>query len=490
MSISDAQFAAWLDDSTAQRVALYRFTVNSGGADIVRYVSKKAYGNGSASTPYLAVVSSGLKMVESISLVTAASFSASNIELYNIGGALDAWLDDVWTNQPFDVRLGDVRWPEADFRTVAVGIIEDIDGTKSRDRINIIVCDKLKQLDASVTEAKMGGVAPNPDTVRRLLLGEVHNFTPKLKNPVTLEYEINAVDSERLIEVRTDGRPRSVTENLAAGSFTFREAVGTGLVTCSAQGVKPGGTYTNRIAPLIQYLVTQCGKASTRFTAADLDTANLAAFDAAHPQAVGLDIPERMNVIDACHQLADSVGAQMIPSRAGLLRLIQIVFPTSATTELRPTVQMERSIRLVAQTDVMASVTLGYCRNYTVQANLQTELPDAHKELFAQEWLTVSSAVDTAVQAKYKLDGVTPQQNTCLQDTAEAQGEADRRGAIFKVKRKTYQFEGTPANVLLELGQPVKLFSNRYSLAAGRFGVVTYLALDCDNFHVEVGVTV
>jgi hypothetical protein len=61
---------------------------------------------------------------------------------------------------------------------------------------------------------------------------------------------------------------------------------------------------------------------------------------------------------------------------------------------------------------------------------------------------------------------------------------------IFKVKHKTYQFEGTPANMLLELGQAVRLFSNRYGLSAGKFGVVTYLSRDYDNFHVEVGVTI
>lgn len=490
MSISDAQFTAWLDDSTAQRVALYRFTIKSGGSTVIRYVSNKAYGGGSSSTPYVTAVARGLKLVESVSLKAESSFSASDVELYNIGGERDSWLDDNWMNGTFDVRIGDVRWPEADFRLDFVGVTEDIDGTKSRDRINVLVCDKLKQLDTPITEAKIGGTAPNPDSIRSTVLGEVHNKSPKLKNPATGEWEFNGAGSEDVIEVRTDGKPRTVTKNLSVGSFTFNTAVGPGAVTCSVQGVKPSGTYTNRIAPLIQYLVTQCGKASTRFTTSDIDTANFAAFDSAHTQAVGLDIPERTNVIEACHQLASSVLAQMLPSRLGLLRLIQIVFPTSATTEIRLSAQAQRSLRLVAQTELAASVTLGYCRNYTVQQNLQTSIPDAHKALYAQEWLTVSSTIDATVQADSKLDGTTPQQNTCLQDTVESQAEADRRGLIFKVKHKTYQFEGTPINMLLELGQAVKLFSNRYGLDAGSFGAVTYLAREYDNFHVEVGVTI
>ena len=486
--ITDAQFASWLEDNSAQRVTLFKVGVNVGGVDTTRYLSNRAYGGGDVATPYRAVVAGGLKMVESVSLVADATFSAGAIELYNVGGELDSWLDDVWVNQAITAWVGDVRWPEADFRPIFVGVVEDIDGTKKPDRLNLLLADKLKRLDASVTDEKMGAGAPNPDTLRRKVLGEVHNLTPKVKNAIG-DYEFNAGDSERLIEVRTDGRPREVTVDLATGSFKFTTAVGPGAVTCSVQGVKPAGVYSNRIAPLIKYLVTQCGKASSRFVDSDLDLAGLAAFDASHPQAVGLDVAERMNVIEACHQLAGSVGAQMLPSRGGLLRLVQIAFPSSAATEIRASRQVDRTIQLVAQTEVKASITLGYCRNHTPQPNLQTLLPDSHKELFANEWLTVTSS-DPAVLAAYKLDAAPAQENTCLQVTAEAQAEADRRRDIFKVKRKTYQFEGTPGNMLLELGQPVKLFSNRYNLIAGKVGVVTYLAPDWDNFHVTVQVTI
>ena len=44
--------------------------------------------------------------------------------------------------------------------------------------------------------------------------------------------------------------------------------------------------------------------------------------------------------------------------------------------------------------------------------------------------------------------------------------------------------------MLLELGQAVELFSNRYGLATGKVGIVTSLSPDWDNFHVTVEVTV
>lgn len=489
MTITDSQYAAWLEDSGAQRVTLFEVGVNSGGSEIVRYLSNKAYGGGSASTPYRAVVAGGLKMAESVSLVAEAGLSAGDIEIYNIGGEFDAWLDDIWVNKPIQAWVGDVRWPRADFRQIFNGIVADIDGTKTRDRLNLKLRDKLQRLNTPISEVQIGGAAPNPTALRPILLGEAHNFTPKLKNQSTGEYEFNAGAAEDVIEVRVDGKPRTVTENLSLGSFTFSTAVGPGGVTCSAQGVKLSGSYVNTIAKLVEYLVTQCGKVSDRFSGSDLDTANLAAFNTAQPQPVGLWVPDRMNVLEACHKLASSVGAQVVSSRTGLLRLIQVAIPTAATTELRPNVQLDRSIRLVDQTDVVGAVTIAYCKNWTVQPNLQTSIPGDHKELFADEWLT-ATATDATVISAYKLDAAPLQIETCLLAATDAQAEAARRLAIFKVKRKTYRFEGTPSNMLLELGQPVKLFSNRYGLSAGKFGMVTKLEPDWENFHVTVEVTV
>lgn len=487
--ITDAQFAAWLSDSTAQRVTLFEIGVLVGGVQTTRYLSNKAYGGGPATTPYQAIVSGGLKMTESISLVAEASLSAGDIELLNIGGVRDSWLDDNWVNQPAAAWIGDVRWPRADFRQIFVGRAADIDGTKTRDRLNVRLRDKFQRLNAQVTDTVMGAGAPSPDDLRPGLLGEAHNLTPKLKDATAREYQFNFDASGGLIEARTDGRPRPVTENLAAGTFTFPDAVGPGAVTCSAQGVKPDGVYSNRIVPLIKYLVKSCGKLTERFTDADLDLASLAAFDASHPQVVGLYLPDRMNVIEACHQLASSVGAQLVPTRGGLARLIQIGFPETAATEIHANVQLDQTIQLVWQSDVVGAVKLGYCKNWTLQPNLPTDLPPAHKELFGQEWLPVT-VTDPATLAEYKLDAAPVLESTCLQVTADAQAEAVRRLNIRKVKRKTYRFEGTPANMALELGQAVKLFSNRYQLQAGKVGVVTSLSPDWDNFHVTVEVTV
>jgi hypothetical protein len=486
--ITDAQFAAWLGDSSAQRVMLFEVGVKSAGVDVTRYLSTKPF-VGSAATPYRAVVAGGLKVTESISMDSEASLSAGDIEIYNASGTFDGWLDDIWVNQVVNAFVGDVRWDRTDFRQVFAGTIIDI-GCKSRDRLNLRLANKLERLNTPVTDVKVGGNATNPDALLPVPLGECSNVSPPQTNPNTLEYAFGDVACEGVIETRTDGKPRgAVTVTSSTGRLVFNEAVGTGQVTCSVQGVKFNGTYVNTISQLVQYLVTQRGKSTTRFLAGDLDTAQLAAFDTANPQPVGLWLTERTNVLVACQKLASSVGAQLVPSMAGKLRLIQFSIPASATTVIPRSQQLDRSISIVKRTEVAAAVKIGYCRNWTVQDKLQTSLPDAHKNLYAQEWLSVT-AVDATVQATYKLDAEPDLVETCLLRKTDAQAEASRRLTIVKAPRTTYRFEATPAQLLTELGQAVTLFSNRFGLAAGKVGIVTSRSVDWATLRSTLEVTV
>src|SRR5690606_1193792 len=85
------------------------------------------------------------------------------------------------------------------------------------------------------------------------------------------------------------------------------------------------------VSLLVQRLATSFGKASEQFTSADLDATNLAAFQSANQQPVGLYVRDRLNVIEACNQLAASLGAEIAMSREGKLRLHQIALPPSGT---------------------------------------------------------------------------------------------------------------------------------------------------------------
>ena len=150
---------------------------------------------------------------------------------------------------------------------------------------------------------------------------------------------------------------------------------------------------------------------------------------------------------------------------------------------------VQRTLQVVDRPTVVASVQIGFCKNWTVQAGLQTAIPAQHKDLFAQEWLT-SIATDATVQAKYKLNALPVQQDTMLLTRTDANAEAVRKLALVKVARTVYQFEGTPDLLLLELGNPVTLYNHRFGLSGGVTGMVVSLAPDWMTGHVTVGVLV
>lgn len=484
MTISDAQYAAWLDDSTAQRVTLYRVNCLSGGAPATRRLSNGPF-TGPAAAPYSGAIAKDLVITRSISIDGDARLSAGDVEVWNVNGERDSWFSDVWANQRVEVYVGDVRWPEEDFRLSFVGALADIAPSSDPARITLKFRDALQRLNTPASEAKMAD-----GTLYPVALGEVPNMTPKY-DAVTGRYFYHYGPSEGLIEVRADGKKRSpdVTDDPTNGRFAFNTAVGPGAVTCSAQGDKTGGVYRNRIAPLVQLLATAYGKESTRMTASDIDTANFAAFDLANPQPVGLAILDRTNVLAAIAQLASSKGAQLIPSMLGKLRLVQYSIPSSATLSIPRSMQVQGTLVQVERWMPAAAVQIGYCRNYTTQPNLQTSLPAEHKQMFATEWRTYT-AVDQATQATYSLYTDPTQIDTCLLTPADAQAEAERRLAIVKVPHTTYRVDLAPAGMLVELGEARNLFSDRFGLESGKPGQVTSLTTDFGTYSVTAEITV
>ncbi|MDN2710597.1 hypothetical protein O0880_14320 [Janthinobacterium sp. SUN118] len=487
--MTDAQFLEWLETPSAIRMVLIEVQVNVAGQEVTRFIASRPYLTGTlevpANTEYLPLATGGLAFTEQVSLTGEAGLSGGDIELDNADGALDGWLADVWRNRPIKVWSGDLRWPRADFRLVFDGIIADV-GSTDRNAINLALRDKLQRLDTPITEAKLGGVSTNKDVTLPIPLGECHNVAPLLTNPATLEYGfLGAVDS--IFEVRTNGKPVPITVDNAAGRFKLTINPLANVVTASVQGDNAGG-YAPRIAPLVQRIATGYGKADDRFTAADLDLVNLAAFDAAHPQLVGLYVADRTNQAQAIQQLASSVGAQALMSRTGKLRLIQIALPAAGVpVEIGPDQMLEGSLHPSQRLAVVAAVKIGYDRNWTVQANLTTSIPPAHADLYATEWLT-ETVVDEAVKARYRLTDDPPQVDTCLKTTEDARAEAARRLALHKVQRTIYEFDGEPEMMLLELGQPVVLRDSRFGLQDGVPGVVVTLSPSWLTGRVTVGV--
>lgn len=482
--MTDAEYQAWLVRG-GLRAALIEVDT-----DIPRYLSTVPYTTLPSDTPanlsYLPVVARGFAFNERLSLDGNPSISAGDIEIHNEDGALDGWLSDVWVNRAIRVYIGDVTWPRADFRLEFSGVVSDL-ASSSADRLNIVLRNKLERLNTPVSESTLGGTTSNKDRLLPVMLGECHNAEPLLADPANHEYIVHNGPMERLIEVRDNGVPLdNITATLSTGKFRLGNTPA-GAITVSAQGRTP---YQTTVGNLVRTLATAYGTPSERLTPVDLDTASLDAFNAAHQQPVGLSLPDRANVLQCCQQLAASLGAQVVMSRQGLLRLVKVALPgIGAPAAIGPADYEARSLSIKQRTGVVAGVKLGYCRNWTVQTSLDTGIPPEHKDLFAQECLTVT-ARDAAVAAAYRLYAEPAQVDTLLLRSADAQAEAERRLALWSVPRTVYGLRGYAQLLTLELGQSVTLTAERWGLDAGQQGIVIGLKRDWIAGRCEVEVLI
>jgi hypothetical protein len=312
--------------------------------------------------------------------------------------------------------------------------------------------------------------------LRPIAFGENHNVTPLLIDGALLQYQVHNGQIERIIEVRDNGVPVSFTPLLSTGSFLLLSPPD-GQITLSVQG-EVVSTYTNTVAPTIRRLVTAYGTVGNRFTDADINLANFTDFDNDNKQPIGLYLSDRANVLQCCQDLASSAGAQIGMSRSGRLRLLKIELPPTDTPfDITASDMVEKSLAVSARPQVVAAVKLGYCRNYTVQSNLLTSIPEEHKQLYALEWLTTTQT-DSGTATTYKLFEDPQQQDTLLLRTADAVAEANRRLLLFKTPRTVYHFDGFAQCLTLELGQAVRITHSRFGLSAGKVGIVVGLSPD------------
>lgn len=475
-------FAAWLKNPAAPRVVLVEVNVKSGGQEITRYLSTAAYVTSSTDTPsnqyYSPILTSGLQYTEKLDISGEGGLSGGDLEIANTNGERDSWLDDVWDNRQIIAWIGDPSWSRSDFQMIFNGIVATID-SKDEKTLTLTILDKLQRLNSPSTEAKISDLtANNPtnkDNLLKLAFGEVHNVTPQLLDPTQLQYQVHNGAIEDILEVRDNGVPVSVTKDVSTGTFKLNQA-SAGTITCSVQGDK-SGAYVNTIAGIVKRIAKGFGTVVSRYTDADIDLDNFSAFDLACPQPVGVYLESGDNVLSTCQEIAKSVDARLVTSRTGLLRLIQVnINGTGTPVNIGPNQIIVGSLKIVNRPLVQASVKLGFDKNYTVQDNMLTNIPEEHKKLFAQEWLTTTSTNLTA-KADYKLNAAPPQVDTMLLRRTDAAAEADRRVALWSTPRSVFEFVGTPELInSLTLGCAVTLTHNRYGLSSGKSGVVISLS--------------
>jgi hypothetical protein len=494
--MTDADFIAWLKKPDSIRCALVEVGVLVSGVEQTYYLSSQNFVSKDTDTPptqpYTACITGGVAFTEKLNLDGQFEPSYGDIQIDNSAGIRDAWLDPatyVWTNRQIQVYMGDVRWARADFRKVFDGVVGDI-LTSGAETLNLHLLDKLQRLNAPISETELGGGSDNKDKLIPLCFGECFNVEPLLIT-ATRQYKVHTGAIESFIEVRSNG---VVPVNLSASSlpnarFTLADNPASTVITASVQGAKDaGGTYLTTIAAIVAEIAKSYGPTASLLTDDDLDLVQLAAFDGAYTQGVGLYVQDRMNKLDACQQLAGSVGAQVVMTTLGLLRLVPITLSGLGTPADVTDEDFEhKSLHISQRTVVKAACKLAYCKNWSPLQAPAASLSPRSGANYKQEWWYVTST-DATTQTNYKLDVQPQPEETLLIVDTEAQTEADRRRDLWKVPRHVYTATYFAHMLLTELGDPITITHDRFGLGSGKTGIALEIERDWLAGRVTIGV--
>jgi hypothetical protein len=469
-TITDADFAAWLKSNDAITNILVETWALVNGVRTKFCWSTNGYTTEGTNNPvfYAPVISVSIPLTEALSLTSAASLSAGDIEIDNTNGVNEAYASYIWADELTAV-VGDQTWSRADYRDILVGHAAGL-VRKGRGKFALRLRDMMAGLDYPLSERKFGGTGPNADRLIPLTFGEAFNASGEWSDANALERQWHDGPIEGIPETRANGLP--ITEEVLASDSTGKAKLsvnnGSATITATVQGDKFGGVFRKTIATLVQRFITGYGKYADRYSLANIDAANFAAFDAAHQQPVGLHVRESLNVIAACAMLASSVGAQLAPSLNGKLQLIQIALPAAGpATEIRAEHMVDGTLKHVEHIDPVAAVKLGYCKNWTPQPDLQSNLPAEHKALFEKEWPLTVTRTNPDVMRDYKLPGDATMRATMLLDGDDAGGEADREIVLWGPGRDIYEFEGVPELLLLAKGARLIVYHELDGMIAG-----------------------
>lgn len=288
------------------------------------------------------------------------------------------------------------------------------------------------------------------------------------------------------------------TVNLSNSTFKLSKPL-VGTLTASVQGsvnstiIPNGGTatsstvYNNNIISIVSDIITRYG--TNKLSLSDLDTSNIyTLYSSTIP--VGIYIQDRGNVLQICQDLLSSISAQMYSNRLGKIQVLQIgTYTNDPIVYITESDTILQSLQIVNKTPVLASYKIGYCKNWTPQPSLVTNIPSEHKSMMADAWYSSTvTAPTTAIT--YSISTVPVQKDTLLITKTRADLEATKILSYSLNPRYVYKLTCTSNMLSLKLGQQVNLSNSRFGLSSGKSGQVVSLSPNWLSGTVDIEVLI
>lgn len=267
---------------------------------------------------------------------------------------------------------------------------------------------------------------------------------------------------------------------LAAGYFriVFDLDSSGGTITADVQGDTTGGTFWQTTVGIIRALI----KRSTALKDPDdLYLPALNALDTLQPAPVGIyvDPSETPTVADVIGQLIAGIGGYAGFRRDGKFYVGRIDAPNGPPTarfdkySFDPNPQKQKLPSGIWPPPSKWSV--GYQKNYTVISNPAGVVSDARRSFLAVDY-RYATAQDAAIKIDHPF-GTNPNPVAGLfRDQADAQAEASRLLALYRVSRGLYSFGVRDRDAaLINIGEQSFVTHNRGDLVNGRNLLVVQL---------------
>lgn len=465
-------FTDWLADTGARRVLLAEvdyYDESSSPSASTAYFASETYITGSADTPANTLYQQRIagspffRRVMSPAFAGRTFLNVGQIDLNNIDGALDEWLDYGVDGRQIVLKLGDPSWSIDQFQTILTGRVKGVE-VGSDAVLSLIIKDEAQELNEPI-QGDLVSAGEQTDQPIPLTFGEVYNIRPiKVPlgtSPETYKYQIHdGPVKDVCMQLYVNGEPSaiSVTKDNANGTFTLASDP-QGDVTVDARGNADGSSpsvWDQTPGEIFSSMAARAGKTA--------NTSSMAALDSAAPYLLGVYLPNRINAVEAIDELLPA-GWWWDTNRAG--ELVAELLQEPATSVLTiDEVETHGDIGIEVQELPVWRARVGYKKNHNVQQDPQGTVTDDRREFLKVEYRT-AKAEDSSVLTKH-LDARDPDQyESHIIESSDAVTEASRLLEIMKVQRFIYTVECFVGPYQLNIGDTVTLKDRRFGLDAG-----------------------
>lgn len=461
------QFTQWLKTPALDRCYLIEMDYLLGGTEYTLRRSTHPYRTAASDTPALTPYPDTiLSLPEFDRDMSEAFIGVSRVAI----GELELFLDDellalvgtaVFGGREFRMYVGDASWPLASFGQIVVGRTEQLEAA-SYDHATLTFKDRAALFDRPVQQNTL---ATGPSTGKPIPLcyGQCFNVSPVLIDHTIKKYQVHDGAVQAIIDVRENGMSIPFTADVATGTFTLTNNA-TGRVTADVQGAVVDGNYLATANDLIAHLVADVMGLATPIG------------DTLPAYILGLYIVDETTVADALDQIAASVGAAWFFNRLNQVALVHFDGVKASTDALTPDDIEDESLLPVRRIAPAKTITLGYQRNWTPQADgLAGTIRENEPELATLYEQTESVTVSTnaGITTHYP-DAADITVSTLIASATDAGTEAARRAAIAATPHTIFELAAFASPFAMQLGQSISIKYPQY-FAAGGDALITRL---------------